>query len=116
MSIRPIDLQVIVPKAQTNPAAREHVVHKEAMQLQQTQMENKREATLKDKKVNSLAHKDGGKIEKKKDMTKEEEKKKKKKKQMASKEQTDALKEDDTQNLKKPEPKGWNFHRFDMKV
>ena len=111
MSIRPIDLQVIVPKAQSNPAGREHVVHKEAMQLQQTQMENKREATIRDKKVNALAHKDGGKVEEKKDLTKEKADKKKKKKSLSGSEN-----EKDAQNMKKSEPKGWNFHRFDMKV
>lgn len=114
MSIRPIDLQVIVPKAQSNPAAREHVVHKEAMQLQQTQMENKRDATLKDKKVNTLAQKGGGKVDEKKDLAKENEKKKKR--QMAAKKDSNESTEENSQKVKKPEPKGWNFHRFDMKV
>lgn len=112
MSIRPIDLQVIVPKAQSNPNAREHIVNKEAMQLQQTQMENKRESTIKDRQVNALAHKDGGKVEEKKDLTKEQ----KKKKQLAAQNQKQGSVTSESEKEKKPEVKGWNFHRFDMKV
>lgn len=112
MAIRPIDLQVIVPKAQSNPNAREHVVNKEAMQLQQTQMENKRESTIKDHRVNELAQKDSGKVEEKKE--KELTKEKKKKKLAAKKDKEEA--EADQTNVKKPVPKDWNFHRFDMKV
>lgn len=112
MSIRPIDLQVMVPKAQSNPNARDHVVHKEAMQLQQTQMENKRESTIRDKRVNELAQKDGGKVEEKKDLTKEQ----KKKKKMAADQTDKKASSEDQKNEKKPQPKGWNFHRFDMKV
>ncbi len=114
MSIRPIDLQVIVPKAQSNPNAREHVVNKEAMQLQQSQMENKRESTIKDHRVNELARKDnkaGGKVEEKKETDLNQPKKKKK---FASKEKE--AEEATQENVKKPVAKDWNFHRFDMKV
>lgn len=112
MSIRPIDLQVIVPKALSNPNAREHIVNKEAIQLQQTQMENKRQASVDEKRVNTLTHKKDEKIEEKKDMTQE---KGKKKKSIASKKKNidDTLEQKED---KKPQAKGWNFHRFDMKV
>lgn len=110
MSIRPIDLQVIIPRAQSNPNTREHVVNKEALQLQQAQMQNKRESIIKDNRVNALAQKDGGKVDEKKDLTKE----KGKKKQMNS--DTKNKQTEDQTNEKKPQAKDWNFHRFDMKV
>lgn len=115
MSIRPIDLQVIVPKAQSNPNAREHVVNKEAMQLQQSQMENKRESTIKDHRVNELAHKDSkdnGKVEEKKEKELDQRQKKKR----ATAERGKEVKETVQKNEKKPIAKDWNFHRFDMKV
>lgn len=110
MSIRPIDLQVIIPRAQSNPNAREHVVNKEALQLQQAQMQNKRDSIIRDNRVNALAQKDGGKVDEKKDLTKEKNNKKQMKKDSNNK-----LTEDQT-NEKKPQAKDWNFHRFDMKV
>lgn len=113
MAIRPIDLQVIVPKALSNPNSREHIVNKEALQLQQTQRENKRESTVKDHRVNELVHKDSGKVEEKKEEEKDK-KSKQKKKKMSAKEQNEA--EDDKKSIKKPVTKDWNFHRFDMKV
>ena len=113
MSIRPIDLQVIVPKSQNNPHTREHVVNKEAIQLQQSQMETKRISTQKDHKVNELEHKDGAKVEEKKDLTKENSKKKK---SAAGDKDKDGNAQESSQKDKKPQAKDWNFHRFDMKV
>ncbi len=112
MSIRPIDLQVIVPKSLSNPNTREHIVNKEAMQLQQTQMENKRESTIRDHRVNELDQKDSGRVEEKKE---EELTKEKKKKKLVAKKEKEAA-DSNQSNVKKPVAKDWNFHRFDMKV
>lgn len=110
MPIRPIDLQVILPKSQTNPLNREHVVNKEALQLQQMQQANKKQAVEQDKKVNALKHKDAAKVEAKK----ESDQSGKKQKQTPDKKQAKAPEKENTKEKKLDKP--LKFNRFDMKV
>lgn len=107
MPIRPIDLQVILPKSQSNPLNREHVVNKEAIQLQQTQQANKRQSIEQDKKVNALKHKEAPKVEAKKEQDQGSKKKQQKK---AAKSKTPVVEKEKV--LDKP----LKFNRFDMKV
>lgn len=116
MSIRPIDLQVILPKSQSNPHNREHVVNKEALSLQQTQMHNKKESVARDNKVNELKQKDNAKVQAKKEKADE---KKKQGKEAAKKKNTPVKSStsetaDPKEQAKKDRP--FPFHRFDMKV
>lgn len=110
MPIRPIDLQVILPKSQSNPLNREHVVNKEALQLQQMQQANKKQAVEQDKKVNALKQKEPAKVESKKDA---EQSAKKKKQETNKKQAQSGQKEvEKAKQLDKP----LKFNRFDMKV
>lgn len=118
MSIRPIDLQVILPKSTSNPNTREHVVNKEAIQLTQAQMANKRQSIEMDKKVNALKQKDGHKVEAKKESNQQGNKKNMKSKSEAK--DVKATKESEAKEDKnkndKDAVKQMPFNRFDMKV
>lgn len=115
MPIRPIDLQVILPKSQSNPNNREHVVNKEAIALQQTQMANKRQSIEMDKKVNALKQKDGHKVEAKKENDQNQGKKK-----QAGQDKPQAKPSTSKEPTKEEKPsqgkKTVSFNRFDMKV
>lgn len=124
MPVRPIDLQVIIPKANSHPLNRENVVNKEANQLQQTQMLNKQEAVEKEKKVIKTDQKSDSKVDPKKE---QEERKKqsaqsKKKDAKDAKDAKDETKEKSVEEVKKEadakrkKTAGIPFHRFDMKV
>lgn len=117
MPIRPIDLQVILPKSTSNPNSREHVVNKEALQLTQAQMANKRQSIEMDKKVNALKQKDGHKVEAKKDSNQQGKKKQAKPKpdSKSTEENKSSNQNQESVNEKKA-VKQMPFNRFDMKV
>jgi len=110
MPIRPMDMQVLVPKVQSNSKAKETIVNKEANELQQSQLRNKDEANVKLKKVpkNEQKKADDNKIKKELD-----EKKNEKRRENAAKAQGEKKNTDKDVNK---ETKSLSYHKFDMKV
>ncbi len=116
MPIRPIDLQVILPKSQANPHTREHVVNKEALSLQQTQILNKKESVAKNQKVNELKQKEKPKVQAKKEKADNQ---KRQGKEMTKKTKSGKSNLAEAENSKEQAKKNnrpFPFHRFDMKV
>lgn len=108
MPLRPIDMQVILPRVQSSKNAKETIVHKEDNAQHQQQMKNIEQAE-KRQQVNAFEQKEEEKIKDEKgnegkDKSKGSSKKKKKKKDKEDESNEDTLK------------KGLGYHRFDMKV
>ncbi len=109
MPLRPIDMQVILPRVQSSKNAKETIVHKEDNAQHQQQMKNIEQADKKRQQVNAFEQKEEEKIKDEKgnegkDKSKGSSKKKKKKKD-----------KEDESNDDNPK-KGLGYHRFDMKV
>ncbi|BEP29349.1 hypothetical protein [Helicovermis profundi] len=108
MPLRPIDMQVSLPKVQDNKASRETVVNKDANALQQSQAQSKKEAVSKQQKILKNEKKEDSKIKKDKhvkdSLSKGKKKKEKKKKKSGS--------EIDKVETKK----SLTYHKFDMKI
>lgn len=110
MSIRPMDMQVILPQTQSTKAAKEVVIHRTDNTVHQAQMDEKHETQEKANRVDTFDEKDNPKVkDEKKDqqMTKgkkhnkkDEEKKKKKLKKSIHKNQLDQI----------------EYESFDMKI
>lgn len=110
MPIRPMDMQVLVPKVQSSSKAKETIVKKEVNELQQSQFRNKDAANVKLKKVpkNEQKTAEDNKIKKELD-----EKKNKKRKKNAAKAKDKKNNTDKEENKK---TKSLSYHKFDMKV
>jgi len=109
MPIRPMDLQVLIPKVQSNSKAKEIIVKKEANELQQSQFRNKDDANLKHKTVPKNEQKTAEDNKIKKELDK---KNNKKRKISESKAKNNTDKDED----EKKETKSLSYHKFDMKV
>ena len=79
MSMRPIDIQTIIPKVQSHHNAKEVVVNKEANNLQNAQLKNVEETEKKLVKVSKNERKEHGRIGKDQDKNNLDSKKKKEK-------------------------------------
>ena len=114
MPIRPMDMQVIVPKVQSNIKAKETVVNKEANELQQSQMRNKDEARIKLKKVQKNEQKTAEDNKIKRDL--DERKNRNKGKYKAKSNVKKDVEEKDEDKEKTSSLKSLSYHKFDMKV
>eukprot|EP00764_Aduncisulcus_paluster_P012732 gnl/Carplike_NY0171/5830_a7987_216.p2 GENE.gnl/Carplike_NY0171/5830_a7987_216~~gnl/Carplike_NY0171/5830_a7987_216.p2 ORF type:complete len:109 (+),score=21.71 gnl/Carplike_NY0171/5830_a7987_216:578-904(+) len=108
MPLRPIDMQVILPRVQSFKDAKETIVHKEANAQHQQQLTNAQMAEQKLKQVNTYQQKEEEKI---KDDNKEKGQSQKRK--AKKKKEEDSEKTEDKLSTKN---KGLGYHRFDMKV
>ncbi|MGB3367040.1 MAG: hypothetical protein WBA54_06110 [Acidaminobacteraceae bacterium] len=112
MPIRPMDMQVILPKVQSNSKAKEIIIKKEVNELQQSQFRNKEDANVKHKKVPKNEQKTAEDNKIKKELDKNNKKNKKRKKNVAK----EIDKENNTDKDEKKETKSLSYHKFDMKV
>lgn len=112
MPLRPIDMQVILPRVESFKQAKETIVHKEANTQHQQQMTNQQVSDKKLKQVNTYHQKEEEKI-------KDEEKKHgQADKRSAKKKKKEKNDEDEPEKNKIDPNKGYGlgYHRFDMKV
>ncbi len=107
MSLRPVDMQTILPKIQSINSARETVVHKQDNELLQGQMAISKQAEQNKKKVLLAEQKEDQKIKDDRDSSEGSNGKKHKKKN-----------DKDSDDTKKKEQKlqSLDYHTFDMKV
>ncbi len=111
MPLRPVDMQVILPRVQSFKDAKETVIHKAENAQHQQQQTNVQQVEQKLKQVNTLKQKEEEKIkdeDRRKEAGSRQSKSKKKKKG-----------EDEHTDPEKSLPgksKGLGYHRFDMKV
>jgi len=109
MPLRPVDMQVILPRVQSFKNAKETIVHKEANAQHQQQLSNVEMSEQKLKQVNTMQQKEEEKIKDDKNKNQAESRQSKKKK----KDEKDDSGPDDSLPGKS---KGLGYHRFDMKV
>ncbi len=107
MSLRPIDMQTILPRVQNINSARETVVHKQDNMLHQEQIKTVEQAEREGQRVSSSHQKEEEKIKDDRDATNSSGNKKKKKQDKKDKEKKHK-KTDKLQSL--------DYHIFDMKV
>ncbi len=107
MSLRPVDMQTILPKIQSIHNARETVVHKQDNELMQGQMEQMKEAEKNKNRVISAEQKEDQKIKDDRGSSQNSGNKKHKKKDDKD------SKENKNRNEKL---KSLDYHTFDMRV
>lgn len=109
MPLRPVDMQVILPRVQSFKNAKETVVHKEANAQHQQQLSNVEMSEQKLKQVNTLQQKEEEKIKDDSSRNQAESRQSKKKKK-------DEDEHADPEKVLPGKSKGLGYHRFDMKV
>lgn len=112
MPLRPIDMQVILPRVQSFKNAKETIVHKEANVQHQQQMTNAQVAEQKLKQVNKYQQKEEEKIKDENRNRGEAERRKSMKKKKKKDDEEELTSEKELQG----KSKGLGYHRFDMKV
>lgn len=111
MPLRPIDMQVILPRVQSFKNAKETIVHKQNNVQHQQQLTNAEVADKKLKQVNKYEQKEEEKI-------KDENQSRGQAQSRGSKKKKDEEKEEKSESDKnlQGKSKGLGYHRFDMKV
>lgn len=113
MSIRPMDMQVLIPKVQSDSKAKEVIIKKEVNELQQSQQRNKEEANVKQKKVPKNEQKSAEDNRIKREL---DEKNDRKRKKNILKAKDVKKKDEDKKDKDKEKLKSLSYHKFDMKV
>lgn len=110
MSIRPMDMQVILPQTQSTKAAKEVVVNRNDNTVQQAQMDEKQEMHEKANRVDTFDEKDNPKVkdeDKKQQMAQQKKKKKK---------EEEKKKKNKIKSIHKNEIDQKEYESFDMKI
>lgn len=111
MSMRPIDIQTIIPKVQSQHNAKEVVVNKEANNLQNAQLKNMEETEKKLVKISKNERKEHGRVGKDGDKNNLDGKKKKKRFFLKKDKDKDNEKDEEEKNHK-----SLRRNHFDMKI
>ena len=110
MPLRPIDMQVILPRVESFKQAKETIVHKEANTQHQQQMTNQQVSEQKLKQVNTYHQKEEEKIKDEEKNRGQAQKRSAKKKKSKDEDEPEKDKIDPNKGY------GLGYHRFDMKV